>query len=151
MDSQKRSCILTYTFSKFSSSRFNAIKDFKKFIDFLKEAIAQQILLFPLKFDLNRVTYFSYIAVPIFIPTTRNTTRGIKKFMRKMKSKMPENVFEAQLLEMAGAAKGEDEVYSDDSEYDANFIDDEEDGEGGFQHPQKPGKLHTNVFCFFFV
>ena len=69
--------------------------------------------------------------------------------MRKMKSKMPENVFEAQLLEMAGAAKGEDEVYSDDSEYDANFIDDEEDGEGGFQHPQKPGKLHTNVFCFF--
>ena len=53
---------------------------------------------------------------------------------------MPENVFEAQLLEMAGAAKGEDEVYSDDSEYDANFIDDEEDGEG-FQHPQKPGKF----------
>ena len=27
--------------------------------------------------------------------------------MRKMKSKMPENVFEAQLLEMAGAAGGE--------------------------------------------
>jgi len=79
------------------------------------------------------------IPVPIFIPTTRNTTRGIKKFMRKMKSKMPENVFEAQLLEMAGAAGGEknDAFDSDDSEYDANFIDDEEDGEGNYQ-PQRP-------------
>ena len=58
-----------------------------------------------------------------------------------MKSKMPENVFEAQLLEMAGAATGDkDDDYSDDSEYDANFIDDEEDGEGGFI-PRKPGKF----------
>lgn len=80
------------------------------------------------------------IPVPIFIPTTRNTTRGIKKFMRKMKSKMPENVFEAQLLEMAGAAGGEknDPFDSDDSEYDANFIDDEEDGDGNFYKPQRP-------------
>ena len=58
-----------------------------------------------------------------------------------MKSKLPENVFEAQLLEMAGAmGDKEDLLDSDDSEYDANFIDDEEDGDGNFQHPQKPGR-----------
>jgi len=79
------------------------------------------------------------IPVPIFIPTTRNTTRGIKKFMRKMKSKMPENMFEAELLSLAGAATGnkDDPLDSDDSEYDANFIDDEEDGEGNYR-PRGP-------------
>ena len=61
-----------------------------------------------------------------------------------MKSKLPENVFEAQLLEMAGAmGDKEDLLDSDDSEYDANFIDDEEDGDGTFQHPQKPGIYGT--------
>merc|ERR1711976_533272 len=58
------------------------------------------------------------VPVPIFIPTTRNTTRGIKKFMKKMKAKLPDNVFEAQILEMAKGVSGEkeDSLDSDDSE-----------------------------------
>ena len=48
------------------------------------------------------------VPVPIFIPTTRNSTRGVRKFLKKMKAKMPDNVFEAQILEMAKSATGED-------------------------------------------
>lgn len=62
------------------------------------------------------------IPVPVFVPTTRNSTRGIQKFMKKLKSKMPTNVFEAQILEMAGAL-GDDNLDSDDSPYEEDFDD----------------------------
>ena len=59
------------------------------------------------------------IPVPIFVPTTRNSTRGVKKFLRKMKAKLPDNVFEAQILEMAGALDDKnDPMDSDDSPWE---------------------------------
>ena len=59
------------------------------------------------------------VPVPIFVPTTRNTTRGIQKFMKKVKAKLPDNVFEAQILEMAGEMQGkEDPLDSDDSPWE---------------------------------
>ena len=69
------------------------------------------------------------IPVPVFIPTTRNTTRGIRKAMKKIKSKMPANVFEAQLLEMAGAIGDNDGLDSDDSQYEQDFAEDDEEDE----------------------
>ena len=57
------------------------------------------------------------IPVPIFIPTTRNSTRGIQKSLKKLKAKMPEDPFEAELLALAGAVAGNDTAAldSDDS------------------------------------
>ena len=65
------------------------------------------------------------IPVPIFIPTTRNSTRGVRKFLKKMKAKLPDNVFEAQILEMAGALGDNDPLDSDDSPYEDDDYDDE--------------------------
>ena len=78
------------------------------------------------------------IPVPIFIPTTRNTSRGIKKFIKKMKAKLPDNVFEAQILEMAKGASGEkDSLDSDDSEWE-DYEEDEEGSSGPPLGPPKP-------------
>lgn len=66
--------------------------------------------------------------------------------MKKMKSKLPANVFEAQILEMAGAISGKDDpLDSDDSPYDDDFDDgDADDPEGrttsGVTRPKLPAE-----------
>ena len=69
------------------------------------------------------------VPVPVFVPTTRNSTRGVKKFMKKIKSKLPSNVFEAQILEMAGelgdGLDSDDSVYEGGEEYADEDIKDD--------------------------
>ena len=42
------------------------------------------------------------VPVPIFIPTTRNSYRGVEKTMKKIRAKMPSDPLEAELLALAG-------------------------------------------------
>merc|ERR1711976_863455 len=89
--------------------------------------------------DAPRLPTLVPVPVPIFIPTTRNTTRGIKKFMKKMKAKLPDNVFEAQILEMAKGVSGEkeDSLDSDDSEWE-DYDEETVEGAGPAPAPPKP-------------
>jgi len=55
--------------------------------------------------------------VPVFIPTTRNSIKGILKQINKIKNKIPADPFEAELLALAGDIADQDKD-SDDSDYD---------------------------------
>ena len=56
------------------------------------------------------------IPIPVFIPTTRNSARGIMKQIKKIQAKLPADPFEAELLAMAGALTTDKDDYdSDDS------------------------------------
>ena len=54
--------------------------------------------------------------VPIFIPTTRNSMKGIMKQIKKIQNKIPADPFEAELLALAGNMADEDK--DSDSEED---------------------------------
>lgn len=56
------------------------------------------------------------IPVPIFIPTTRNSSAGIMKEIKKIQVKIPTDPFEAELLMMAEMVAGEKKVENTDSE-----------------------------------
>ncbi|KPU80530.1 uncharacterized protein Dana_GF18718, isoform B [Drosophila ananassae] len=56
------------------------------------------------------------IPVPIFIPTTRNTSQGILKEIKKIQDKMPEDPLEAELLMMAEMVA--EEKHDSDSDSD---------------------------------
>ncbi|XP_039495396.1 zinc finger MYM-type protein 4 isoform X1 [Drosophila santomea] len=56
------------------------------------------------------------IPVPIFIPTTRNTSQGILKEIKKIQDKMPEDPLEAELLMMAEMVA--EEKHESDSDSD---------------------------------
>lgn len=64
--------------------------------------------------------------VPIFIPTTRNSHRGIMKQIKKIQNKIPADPFEAELLALAGNISGAEGPDSDDS-----VSDGENNYEGG--------------------
>ena len=54
--------------------------------------------------------------VPIFIPTTRNSRRGIEKSIKKILNKIPADPFEAELLALAGNIAGVGDSSDSDSE-----------------------------------
>ena len=54
------------------------------------------------------------IPVPILVPTTRNSYKGIVKEIRKMRSKLPSNPLEAEMLDLAAESTNGAED-SDDS------------------------------------
>ena len=56
------------------------------------------------------------VPVPIFIPTTRNSIKGIEKQLKKIKAKLPSDPLEAELLALAGAIGGDDETNDFDSD-----------------------------------
>ncbi|CAH0385502.1 unnamed protein product [Bemisia tabaci] len=64
------------------------------------------------------------IPVPIFIPTTRNSAKGIMKQIKKIQKKIPQDPFEAELLMMAEMVAGE-------KKEDVTSSSDEDDDVGG--------------------
>ncbi len=75
------------------------------------------------------------IPVPVFVPTTRNSHRGVLKQIKKVMAKMPSDPFEAELLAMAGSLAGKDGGdISDDSDFVASG-DEAEDTGGGKRRP----------------
>ncbi|XP_023939043.2 zinc finger MYM-type protein 3 isoform X2 [Bicyclus anynana] len=65
------------------------------------------------------------IPVPVFIPTTRNSAKGIMKEINKIHDKMPTDPFEAELLMMA-------EMVAGDKKKDQSDSDTEEENEESF-------------------
>ncbi|XP_045779210.1 zinc finger MYM-type protein 3 isoform X2 [Maniola jurtina] len=63
------------------------------------------------------------IPTPVFIPTTRNSAKGIMKEINKIHDKMPTDPFEAELLMMA-------EMVAGDKKKDQSDSDTEEENEG---------------------
>lgn len=59
------------------------------------------------------------IPIPIFIPTTRNSSQGIMKEIKKIQEKMPTDPFEAELLMMAEMVAGDKKREETDSDSDA--------------------------------
>lgn len=69
------------------------------------------------------------VPVPIFIPTTRNSAKGIFKEIKKIQEKIPTDPFEAELLMMAEMVAGDKKQDPTDSESDeGNEGDDGPDG-----------------------
>lgn len=58
------------------------------------------------------------IPTPIFIPTTRNSAKGIMKEINKIHDKMPTDPFEAELLMMAEMVAGDKKKDQSDSDTD---------------------------------
>ncbi|XP_050354666.1 zinc finger MYM-type protein 3 isoform X1 [Nymphalis io] len=65
------------------------------------------------------------IPTPVFIPTTRNSAKGIMKEINKIHDKMPTDPFEAELLMMA-------EMVAGDKKKDQSDSDTEDENEEGF-------------------
>ncbi|CAH0731990.1 unnamed protein product, partial [Brenthis ino] len=65
------------------------------------------------------------IPTPVFIPTTRNSAKGILKEINKIHDKMPTDPFEAELLMMA-------EMVAGDKKKDQSDSDTEDENEEGF-------------------
>lgn len=70
------------------------------------------------------------IPVPIFIPTTRNSAKGIMKEIKKIQEKIPTDPFEAELLMMAEMVAGDkkrndsDSGSDDDTDYVSHSLND---------------------------
>ncbi|CRK99062.1 CLUMA_CG011981, isoform B [Clunio marinus] len=60
------------------------------------------------------------IPVPIFVPTTRNSSNGIMKEIKKIQEKMPTDPYEAELLMMAEMVAGDKKREETDSDSDEN-------------------------------
>ena len=60
------------------------------------------------------------IPVPIFIPTTRNSAKGIMKDIKRIQEKIPSDPFEAELLMMAEMVATEKKTESDSDSVDEN-------------------------------
>ncbi|KAE8751487.1 hypothetical protein FOCC_FOCC001733 [Frankliniella occidentalis] len=58
------------------------------------------------------------IPVPIFIPTTRNSSKGILKEIKRIQEKIPSDPYEAELLMMAEMVANDKKVETTDSESD---------------------------------
>ncbi|XP_067013358.2 zinc finger MYM-type protein 3 [Anabrus simplex] len=58
------------------------------------------------------------VPVPLFIPTTRNSAKGIMKEIKRIQEKIPTDPFEAELLMMAEMVAGEKKAEESDSESD---------------------------------
>ncbi|XP_063994990.1 zinc finger MYM-type protein 3 [Diachasmimorpha longicaudata] len=65
------------------------------------------------------------IPVPVFIPTTRNSAKGIAKEIKRIQEKMPSDPFEAELLMMAEMVATEKKKTESDSESEDNGNDEE--------------------------
>lgn len=67
------------------------------------------------------------IPVPVFVPTTRNSYKGILKQIRKIRAKMPSDPFEAEMLALAGGVDHDAGEESDDSLPDTSVLALEDD------------------------
>ena len=67
------------------------------------------------------------IPVPIFIPTTRNSAKGIFKEIKKIQEKFPSDPFEAELLMMAEMAEIATDKKSTESDSDSAEENNERD------------------------
>ncbi|XP_015117483.1 zinc finger MYM-type protein 4 [Diachasma alloeum] len=63
------------------------------------------------------------IPVPVFIPTTRNSAKGIAKEIKRIQEKMPSDPFEAELLMMAEMVATEKKKTESDSDSEDNGND----------------------------
>ncbi|XP_070491945.1 zinc finger MYM-type protein 3 isoform X2 [Chironomus tepperi] len=63
------------------------------------------------------------IPIPVFIPTTRNSSQGIMKEIKKIQDKMPTDPYEAELLMMAEMVAGDRKREETDSDSDENEIE----------------------------
>ncbi|XP_012280636.1 zinc finger MYM-type protein 3 [Orussus abietinus] len=77
------------------------------------------------------------IPVPIFIPTTRNSAKGIFKDIKRIQEKIPADPFEAELLMMAEMVATEKKV----NESDSDSAEDNRDDDG-----EERGNSHTDGF-----
>ncbi|XP_011304779.1 zinc finger MYM-type protein 3 [Fopius arisanus] len=80
------------------------------------------------------------IPVPIFIPTTRNSAKGIFKELKKIQEKLPSDPFEAELLMMAEMVATDKKKTESDSESDDNGNENEnvEVSENAVEEKQDP-------------
>lgn len=76
------------------------------------------------------------IPVPIFIPTTRNSAKGIFKEIKRIQEKIPADPFEAELLMMAEMVATEKKA----NETDSDSTDDRDEDTGDRDHS------HSGVF-----
>ncbi|XP_029674736.1 zinc finger MYM-type protein 3 isoform X1 [Formica exsecta] len=76
------------------------------------------------------------IPVPLFIPTTRNSAKGIMKDIKKIQEKIPADPYEAELLMMAEMVATEKKTNDSDSD----SVDDREDDTAGQDN------LHSDGF-----
>ncbi|KAH0822440.1 hypothetical protein GEV33_000349 [Tenebrio molitor] len=80
------------------------------------------------------------IPVPIFIPTTRNSAKGIMKEIKKIQVKIPTDPYEAELLMMAEMVAGDKKEENTDSESD---VDDAGAGDEGTFSPEPVDASNT--------
>lgn len=75
------------------------------------------------------------IPVPIFIPTTRNSAKGIFKDIKRIQEKIPADPFEAELLMMAEMVATEKKT----NESDSDSADDRDEDNGDRDHSHSGG------------
>ncbi|XP_061927683.1 zinc finger MYM-type protein 3 isoform X2 [Apis cerana] len=75
------------------------------------------------------------IPVPIFIPTTRNSAKGIFKEIKRIQEKIPADPFEAELLMMAEMVATEKKT----NETDSDSTDDRDEDTGDRDHSHSGG------------
>ncbi|XP_076619642.1 zinc finger protein without children isoform X1 [Colletes latitarsis] len=75
------------------------------------------------------------IPVPIFIPTTRNSAKGIFKDIKRIQEKIPADPFEAELLMMAEMVATEKKT----NESDSDSADDRDEDAGDRDHTHSGG------------
>ncbi|OAD57671.1 Zinc finger MYM-type protein 3 [Eufriesea mexicana] len=75
------------------------------------------------------------IPVPIFIPTTRNSAKGIFKEIKRIQEKIPADPFEAELLMMAEMVATEKKA----NETDSDSADDRDEDTGDRDHAHSGG------------
>ncbi|CAK9805073.1 Zinc finger MYM-type protein 3 [Anthophora quadrimaculata] len=75
------------------------------------------------------------IPVPIFIPTTRNSAKGIFKEIKRIQEKIPADPFEAELLMMAEMVATEKKA----NETDSDSADDRDEDTGDRDHSHSGG------------
>lgn len=63
------------------------------------------------------------VPTPVFIPTTRNSSQGIMKEIKKIQDKMPTDPYEAELLMMAEMVAGDRKREETDSDSDENDME----------------------------
>ncbi|XP_008200258.1 zinc finger MYM-type protein 3 isoform X2 [Tribolium castaneum] len=80
------------------------------------------------------------IPVPIFIPTTRNSAKGIMKEIKKIQVKIPTDPYEAELLMMAEMVAGDKKEENTDSESD---VDEAGPGDEGTFSPEPVDASNT--------
>ncbi|XP_047357984.1 zinc finger MYM-type protein 3 isoform X1 [Vespa velutina] len=84
------------------------------------------------------------IPVPVFIPTTRNSTKGIFKDIKRIQEKIPADPFEAELLMMAEMVATEKKTNETDSDSAEDRDDDGGDHDNAHSDNFSPDGVDSN-------